>query len=92
MIAGLCYQRVHPRDEPGEPRKFDPLSRTHPLVGADFCPGCLGTFAEGDITTFVTIGPGGDAEEREKLAAGKVYNAVAVVAHYACVTGKEPNA
>jgi hypothetical protein len=88
-MAGLCYQRVHPRDEPREPRKFEPLSGTHPLVGSDFCPGCLQRFAAGDVTTLVAIGPGNDEAEREKLRTGRVYNAVAVAAHYACVTGEE---
>jgi len=88
-MGGLCYMRVHPRDEPGPSRKFEPLAGSHPLVGAEFCPGCLQIFAEGDVTTLVTIGPGADSEERERLRAGRVYNAVAVAAHWACVTGEE---
>lgn len=68
---------------------FPPLKADHWLVqrkGA--CPGCKQTFKAGDITTLVKVGPGNDPEEREKARHGRPYNAVALPAHYACVTGE----
>ncbi len=53
----------------------------------DICPGCHKALLMGETATLVPIGPGDDEEEREKARNGRAYNAVAILAHYACVTG-----
>lgn len=74
---------------PFEPRQFEPLDSEHPLVG-DGCPGCDQPFAVGDVVTLLPLGPGDDEDARERAAAGRIYNAVAIPLHWACATGKEP--
>lgn len=71
-------------------RPYAPLTDDHPLIidGAK-CPGCLQPFAVGDVITLVVIGPGQDTEAREQARQGQAYNARAIPAHYACVTGHE---
>lgn len=56
------------------------------------CAACQEPFALGQFITLVPIGPGADEEARERKRAGRPYNAVAALAHYACVTGFEPPA
>ena len=73
------------------PQPFDPLPADHPLVYDETyrCPGCEKEFKPGEITTLLTIGPGSDPEARRRARTGRAYNAVAVPAHWACVTGIE---
>lgn len=40
--------------------------------------------AAGDYTTLVTLGPGDDAEARERRDAGRPYNAIASEIHWDC--------
>ncbi len=68
-------------------RKFGPTTADHPSVGNP-CPACREPFSEGDYTTIVPLGPGNDPEAQERARAGRVYNAVAVEAHWSCVTGE----
>ena len=80
-------------------RKIGPLASDHHLVFGsqrgsewhyDRCPGCHERFKEGDYVTLVVIGPGGDAESRRRAREGnQAYNAIAIPAHWACVTGEE---
>ena len=80
------------------PVKMGPLKDDHPLIkGVEIsgvwrrerCPGCKHLFKEGDYVTLVGIGPGDDPEARAKHRAGRPYNAIAIPAHWACVTGEE---
>lgn len=68
--------------------RFGPLKADHPGVG-EICPGCKQPLKVGDIPELVAIGPGDDPEERQRAREGRPYNAVAIIAHHACVTGKE---
>lgn len=83
-------------------RKMGPLTKDHPLVagqrgpcngcGANFgdtCPACLNGFEEGEYVTLIEIGPGENSEARAAAREGRAYNAIAVAAHWACVTGEE---
>lgn len=71
-------------------RKYSPLPDDHPVIQeGKKCPGCDEVFEAGAITTLVTIGPGDDPAERARARRGMAYNAVAVIAHWACVTGEE---
>lgn len=70
------------------PRKMGPLKGDHPSIGQP-CPACWHPFKPGDYVTLVAIGPGDDKEARRACREGRVYNALAVSAHYACVTGIE---
>ncbi len=70
------------------PRKFGPKEADHPSVG-DLCPACGKAFRAGDYATLVAIGPGDDPENQQNAREGRAYNAVAVEAHWACVTGEE---
>lgn len=65
------------------PRPGDALPSDKP------CPACGNPFKKDEFTTLVPIGPGDSEESRRKCREGKAYNAVAVEAHYACVTGEE---
>lgn len=71
----------------GKPRKFGPKQPNHPSIG-EVCPACKVRFKEGDYTTLVVIGPGDDEEAQRKAKEGHAYNAVAIEAHWACVTGE----
>lgn len=64
-------------------RKFGPKAADHPGIGVE-CPACHVAFVEGDYTTLVLLGPGGDPEARERAAQGRAYNAVAVEVHWDC--------
>lgn len=69
-------------------RRFGPKSAEHPSVG-DACPACGQPLKEGDYTTLVAVGPGGDEEERASRDEGRPYNSVAVEVHWEC--GPYPN-
>jgi hypothetical protein len=64
-------------------RVFGPKTADHPSIGME-CPGCHTKFAEGDMTTLITIGPGDNEEARERAKAGRPYTAVALEVHSAC--------
>lgn len=68
-------------------RKFGPKEEDDDSIG-DECPGCQKEFKVGDYTTLVAIGPGADKEQQERARLGRPYNAVALEAHWACVTGE----
>lgn len=68
--------------------RFGPLAADHPLVGQT-CPACKEPLAAGDIPELVPIGPGDDPDARKRARQGRAYNAIAVAAHLACVTGEE---
>lgn len=67
-------------------RPFGPKAADHPSVGEP-CAACRHPFEPGDYTTLVSLGPGEDEEARQRAREGRAYNAVAVEAHWACVTG-----
>lgn len=67
--------------------KFGPKEKGNKSIG-DECPGCLKKFKVGDYTTLVTIGPGADKEQQERARLGHSYKAVALEAHWTCVTGE----
>ena len=70
-------------------RRMGPLKDDHPLVrDCEDCPGCKQPFKAGEYVTLVTIGPADDEEQQQLARDGKAYNAVAVAAHWTCVTGK----
>lgn len=71
-------------------RKFGPKSPAHPSIG-EKCPACGVPFNAGDCTTLVAIGPGADPEARQAAREGRLYDAVAVEAHWAwaCAPGEE---
>lgn len=74
-----------------ESRRFGPKTADH-LKNAPprhrECPACHKEFKVGDYTTLVAIGPGDSEEGQELCRNGRPYNAVAIEAHYMCVTGK----
>ncbi len=84
----VTYLRVAGRTEP-TPRGFGPLPADHPAVGC-LCPGCERPIVAGDVVGLAPVGPGDDAEARERARAGRPYNARAIVVHWACLTGEEP--
>lgn len=63
--------------------RFGPKQEDHPSVG-QVCPACKQPFKVGDYTTLIALGPGDDADSRERRNAGKPYNAVAVEVHWDC--------
>lgn len=67
-------------------RRFGPKTADHPSVDQP-CAACKEPFQAGDFTALVVIGPGNDEEEQRKARAGRAYTAVAVEAHWDCVTG-----
>ncbi len=67
-------------------RKFGPKDPHHPSIGVK-CLACHEPFIEGDYTTLVSLGPGGDPEEQKKARNGRHYNSVGVEIHYTCATG-----
>lgn len=69
-------------------RPMGPLELDHPSVG-ELCPGCRTVIKPGDYVALVPIGSGDDEDSRRACREGRVYNAVAVVAHYSCATGQE---
>lgn len=68
-------------------RKFGPKKEDDASIGNE-CPGCKEVFKVGDYTALVAIGPGADKEQQERARNGVAYNAVALEAHWACVTGE----
>lgn len=64
-------------------RRFGPKPADHPSVGVE-CPACQVPFAAGDYTVLVPLGPGADPEARQRAAAGRPYDAVAVEIHWEC--------
>lgn len=66
--------------------KFGPLHPDDHLLELT-CPACHKQFGAGDFVTLVSIGPGDSEEGRARCRAGRVYNAVAIPCHWACVTG-----
>lgn len=69
-------------------RKFAPLLADHPLIGQE-CPVCHTPFEVGAVVTLIALGPGKDPEAQERAREGRPYNAVAMAAHWTCVTGEE---
>lgn len=61
-------------------RKFGPMPADAPGIG-ELCPACK--------IALIAIGPGDSPEEQERARVGRPYNAVAVQAHWICVTGEE---
>ena len=87
----ITYVR-HNLKVPFEYRCFGPKSEettTRQSEEGDVCPACGKAFAEGDYTTLVPLGPGDDAECREKAQAGRWFNAVAIEVHADCAGVKE---
>ena len=84
---GILLQSELVSKKMDEQRKFGPKRADHPSVG-EKCPGCNQSFKEGDFTTLVVIGPGDDPEAQRKHREGGWYNALAIEAHWACVTGE----
>lgn len=68
-------------------RPFGPKPADHPSVGNP-CPACHAKFRAGDWTALVPIGPGDDAEAQEAVRNGHAYTAIAIEAHWTCVTGE----
>jgi len=64
-------------------RKLGPKQADHPSVGKE-CPACHVSFAGGDYTTIVVLGPGDDEEARQRRDQGRPYNAVASEIHWDC--------
>ena len=67
------------------------LKEDHPLTQEEHekCPACRKGFSGGQAITLVTIGPGDDSEGMKACREGRAYNAVAIPAHWWCVTGEE---
>lgn len=70
-------------------RVFGPLVEGNAEIGKP-CPACQKPFAIGQYTTLVALGPSDDPEQQALARDGRPYIAVAIQAHYACVTGIEP--
>lgn len=68
-------------------RKFGPKTEDHPSVGTQ-CPACKTSFAAGDYTTLIALGPGDDPDAQDHAVAGRPYNAIALEVHWACATGE----
>lgn len=71
-------------------RKFGPKKKGDSSIGT-LCPGCSLPFEAGCYTTLLVVGPGDDLESQRRCREGEPYNAVAIEAHWSCVTG-EPDA
>ena len=69
-------------------RKMGPLDADHLMIGIE-CPACKEKFRAGEYVTLIALGPGKDQEAREKAAAGKPYNAVAIPVHWDCTNKDE---
>jgi hypothetical protein len=65
-----------------------PLADDHPSIGNE-CSACQQPLKAGDYVTLVVLGPGDDDGARAAAREGRPYNAVAAIAHWVCVTGKE---
>lgn len=64
-------------------RRFGPKTADHPSIGEE-CPACHQPFQADEYTTLVVLGPGDDAEARQRRDEGRPYNAVAVEVHWDC--------
>lgn len=73
---------------PGIP-KIGPKDVRHPTIGGA-CLLCQETFAAGDYTTILPMGPGSDPEARTLCKAGEPYEGIGVEVHWMCATGKSP--
>ena len=71
------------------PKKLGPKAADHPSVGVP-CPACDKTFAAGDYTTFVVLGPGDDSRQQLRCRMGYEYDGVSVEVHWLCATGDLP--
>lgn len=71
---------------PGIP-KIGPKDVRHPTIGG-ICLLCQETFAAGDYTTILPLGPGGDHESRTLCKAGQPYEGIGVEVHWTCATGE----
>ncbi len=72
--------------------KMGPIPEGHYLTNnPEECPGCGKPFDVGCYVSLIPIGPGEDEDERKKAREGRPYNAIAIPAHYACVTGEGDN-
>lgn len=67
--------------------KIGPKPADHPTVGYE-CPACHGLLEEGQFTTVLFVGPGGDPEARQACLDKKPFTPVALEFHWACVTGE----
>lgn len=83
----LTYMRIHEEKLP-HGRMFGPKPAEAPTTVGKSCVACGVSFAPGDFTTLVPIGPGEDPEARERCRHGRPYNAVAVEVHWLCATGR----
>ena len=70
-----------------ELQRWGPLAADHPALQGQ-CTACKVPFQAGDYVTSIPLGPGDDEEERAKARAGRPYNAVAELVHWACATGR----
>lgn len=59
-------------------------------VAGRACAGCGKAVGLDDMVGYILVGPGDDSAARAAAAAGKCYPAIAVVAHWACITGVDP--
>ena len=64
-------------------RRFGPKAKDHPSIGEP-CQACKKTFAEGDYTTLIPLGPGDSAEDQKACREGRAYCAVAIEIHWDC--------
>lgn len=84
---GVAYLRHSGHTGASAARAFGPKTAVHPTC--DFpCLACGLPMRAGQYTTLIALGPGPSEEARERAAAGRVYNAVAVEVHWTCATGK----
>jgi hypothetical protein len=70
-------------------KRFGPIPDDGGHILTIACPGCQEKFKPGEFGVLLAIGPGSDPEARARALAGRPYNAVALPAHWACVTGDE---
>lgn len=61
------------------------LTQDHKLP----CSVCGGLIQAGQYPCLIPAGPGEDHEARRRAREGRPYNAVALIAHWACVSGEE---
>lgn len=72
------------RDESRLGRVCPPLADDHPLAGL-YCPACAELLGNGEPVQLLALGPGADAEARERHKAGRWYSAEAIPVHAACL-------
>ena len=76
----------HKVGEAFTPRKFAPKEQDTP---EDECPVCGCSFEAGEHVTLIPLGPGTDPVARQAARQGGWFNAIAIEAHWSCVTGDE---